>query len=189
MTDERSQRTSHWIAPRTRSMLGTRQLQWLKEQLSAAAGAPLVVWVNTVPWIAKAGSFSDTWGSYDAEREDIANHIHRLGLTRRVVMLSGDAHMVAIDDGTHSNYATGTGNTGPGFPVMHAAPLDRSTSEKGGPYSHGTSRQRGQFGLLEVADDRRMLKVELSGHDKAGGLIPGMRLTLTCTARGCETAR
>ena len=24
-------------------------------------------------------------------------------------MLSGDAHMVAIDDGTHSNYATGTG--------------------------------------------------------------------------------
>jgi len=189
MTDERSQRTSHQGAPRTRSMLGASQLQWLKAQLSAAAGAPLVVWVNTVPWIAKAGSFSDDWGSYAAEREDIANHIHRLGLARRVVMLSGDAHMVAIDDGTHSNYATGAGRAGPGFVVMHAAPLDRATSEKGGPYSHGVSRQREQFGLLQVADDGRTLKVELSGRDKAGGLIPGMRLMLTCADRGCEAAR
>jgi alkaline phosphatase D len=189
MTDERSQRTSHRGAPRTRSMLGANQLQWLKAQLSAAAGAPLVVWVNTVPWIAEAGSFSDDWGSYAAEREDIANHIHRLGLTRRIIMLSGDAHMVAIDDGTHSNYATETGRASPGFVVMHAAPLDQSTSEKGGPYSHGTSRQRGQFGLLQVADDGRALKVELSGRDKAGAPIPGMRLALTCAARGCEAAR
>jgi phosphodiesterase/alkaline phosphatase D-like protein len=189
MTDERSQRTSRRGAPRTRSMLGASQLQWLKAQLSAAAGAPLVVWVNTVPWIAKTGSFSDDWGSYAAEREDIANYIHRLGLTRRIIMLSGDAHMVAIDDGTNSNYATGAARAGAGFVVMHAAPLDQSTSEKGGPYSHGTSRQRGQFGLLQVADDGRALKAELSGRDKAGGLIPGMRLMLTCTARGCEAAR
>jgi alkaline phosphatase D len=189
MTDERSRRTPHWGAPRTRSMLGVSQLQWLKDQLSAAAGAPLVVWVNTVPWIAKPGSLSDDWGSYAAERENIANHIHRLGLTRRILMLSGDAHMVAIDDGTHSNYATGTSRAGPGFVVMHAAPLDRATSEKGGPYSHGISRQQGQFGLLQVADDGRALKVDLSGRDKAGGLIPGMRLMLTCAERGCEAAR
>jgi phosphodiesterase/alkaline phosphatase D-like protein len=189
MTDERSQRTSSRAGLRTRSMLGASQLQWLKAQLSAASSAPLVVWVNTVPWIAKAGSFSDNWGSYAAEREDIANHINRLGLTRRIVMLSGDAHMVAIDDGTHSYYATGTGRTGPGFVVMHAAPLDQSTSEKGGPYSHGPSRQRGQFGLLQLADDGRALKVELSGRDKAGAPIPGMRLALTCASRGCEAAR
>ena len=189
MTDERSRRTSDRSASSTASMLGASQLQWLKAQLSAAAGAPLVVWVNTVPWIAKAGSFSDDWGSYAAEREDLANHIHRLGLTRRILMLSGDAHMVAIDDGTHSNYATGAGRAGPGFVVMHAAPLDRATSEKGGPYSHGVSRQQGQFGLLQVADDGRALKVDLSGRDKAGGLIPGMRLVLTCAERGCEAAR
>ena len=67
--------------------------------------APLVIQVNTVPWIAPPGSGSDNWGSYAPEREEIANHIAALGLTRRLLMLSGDAHMVAIDDGTHSNYA------------------------------------------------------------------------------------
>jgi phosphodiesterase/alkaline phosphatase D-like protein len=189
MTDSRSRRTSSGRVLQPLTMLGAAQLRWLKDELSAAAGAPLVIWVNTVPWIAKAGPFSDNWGSYAAEREDIANHLHRLGLTRRVVMLSGDAHMVAIDDGTHSNYATGPGRTGPGFVVMHAAPLDRPTSEKGGPYSHGTSREPGQFGLLQVADDGRTLRVELSGRDRTGAPIRGMRLALTCATRGCEAAR
>jgi len=147
-----------------------------------------VIWVNTVPWIAKPGSGSDDWGGYTVEREEIANHIHRLGLTRRILMLSGDAHMVAIDDGTHSNYATGAGRAGPGFVVMHAAPLDRATGEKGGPYSHGVSRQRG-IRASPGRRRRRALKVELSGRDQAGGLIAGMRLMLTCAARECEAAR
>jgi hypothetical protein len=170
-------------------MLGASQLQWLKDELSAAAGAPLVIWVNTVPWISAQGQGSDNWGSYAQEREAIASHIDGLGLTRRLVMLSGDAHMVAIDDGTHSNYATGPGRRGRGFVVMHAAPLDRKTSEKGGPYSHGVSRQRGQFGLLDVADDGRNLKVELSGRDRAGAPIKGMRLAFACEWLECGAAR
>jgi hypothetical protein len=44
-------------------------------------------------------------------------------------MISGDAHMVAIDDGTNSDYADGGGG---GFPVFHAGALDRSSSVKGG---------------------------------------------------------
>ena len=145
--------------------------------------------MNTVPWIAKAGSGSDNWGWYAREREEIANHIDRLGLTSRLLMLSGDAHMVAIDDGTHSNYATGPGRGRPGFVVMHAAPLDRKTSEKGGPYSHGVSRQRGQFGLVDVADDGRNLKVELSGRDRAGAPIKGMRVAFACEWLECGAAR
>ncbi len=186
LTDSRSQRTPSGQSPQARTMLGAAQLRWLKDQLSAAASAPLVIWVNTVPWIAKAGSGSDNWGSYAMEREDLANHIDRLGLTRRLLMLSGDAHMVAIDDGTHSNYATGPGRGRPGFVVMHAAPLDRRTSEKGGPYSHGISRQRGQFGLVDVADDGRQLTVELTGRNQSGAIIPGMRFALTCTDGACR---
>jgi alkaline phosphatase D len=189
MTDTRSQRTSSWRLPQMRTMLGAAQLQWLKDELSAAAGAPLVIWVNPVPWIAGEGPGSDNWGSYAHEREAIANHIESLGLTRRLLMLSGDAHMVAIDDGTHSNYATDAGPGRHGFVVMHAAPLDRRTSMKGGPYSHGTSRQRGQFGLLDVADDGRILNVALSGRDRTGEPIRGMRLALTCEGRGCGAAR
>jgi hypothetical protein len=164
-------------------------LQWLKDELTAAASAPLVIWMNTVPWIAAPGPGSDNWGSYAHEREDIANHIQRLGLTRRLVMLSGDAHMLAIDDGTHSNYATDASPGARGFVVMHAAPLDRRTSMKGGPYSHGVSRQRGQFGLLDIADDGRSLKVELSGRDRTGAPIKGMRLSLTCDGGACASTR
>jgi hypothetical protein len=170
-------------------MLGGGQLRWLKDQLSRAADAPLAIWVNTVPWIASPGSGSDNWGSYSREREEIANHIDALGLTGRLLMLSGDAHMVAIDDGTHSNYASGTGRGQRGFVVMHAAPLDRRTSEKGGPYSHGMSRERGQFGLVDVTDDGQTLRVELSGRDRAGAPIKGMRLARSCDGRECETVR
>jgi alkaline phosphatase D len=189
MTDSRSQRTSGSRSPQVRTILGASQLQWLKDELSAAATAPLVIWVNTVPWIAKPGSGSDNWGSYAAEREEVANHIGSLGLTRRLIMLSGDAHMAALDDGTHSNYATGAKRGEPGFVVMHAAPLDRRTSMKGGPYSHGVSRQRGQFGLVNVTDDGERLTVELSGHDKTGQPIQRMQFVLSCTGTGCEAAR
>jgi hypothetical protein len=61
-------------------------------------------------------------------------------------MLSGDAHMVAIDDGTNSGYG------GAGFPVFQAAALDRPGGVKGGPYSEGTFPGAGQFGTLDVTD-------------------------------------
>jgi hypothetical protein len=150
-----------------------------------ATNAPLVIWVNTVPWIAAPEAGPDTWAGYGAEREEIANEIARLGLARRLIMLSGDAHMVAIDDGSHSNYAQGKAGGRGGFVVMQAAPLDRETSAKGGPYSHGISRQRNQFGLMEVADNGANLLVELSGRDVQGRLLPGMRLALTCGPAGC----
>jgi phosphodiesterase/alkaline phosphatase D-like protein len=189
MTDARSQRTSSRIAPQGRSMLGSAQLEWLKDQLSRAADAPLVLWVNTVPWIAPPGSGSDNWGSYAREREEIATKIQQLGLTRRLVMLSGDAHMVAIDDGTHSNYATGSSRSSKGFVVMHAAPLDRKTSVKGGPYSHGVSARRGQFGIVDIIDDGASLTVELGGRDRGGNPIPGMGLALSCDAQACRIGR
>ena len=189
ITDSRSQRSSSRIAADRRTMLGAAQLKWLLEELSSAAGAPLVIWVNTVPWIATPGSGSDNWGAYGREREEIANHIARLGLAGKLLMLSGDAHMVAIDDGTHSNYATLGGRSARGFVVMHAAPLDRKTSVKGGPYSHGVAQRRGQFGLVDVIDDGARLSVELGGRDRKGDPIPDMRLALSCDGQTCAVAR
>ena len=58
--------------------------------------------------------------------------------------------MAAIDDGTNSDYAT---NGGAPIPIFHAGPLDRKPSIKGGPYSHGASGVRGQFGIMEVIED------------------------------------
>ena len=70
-------------------------------------------------------------------------------------MISGDAHMVAIDDGRNSGYATaGRG----GFPVFQAAALESPGSEKGGPYAIGNEgggpgpgiAGRRQFGVFEI---------------------------------------
>jgi phosphodiesterase/alkaline phosphatase D-like protein len=180
VTDSRSQRSSNRQEPASvRTILGPRQRQWLLDEFAAAVDRPLVVWVNTVPWIAEVRPGHDDWGSYAAERELIANHLDRLGLTRRLVMLSGDAHMVALDDGTHSRLGDAAGS-GPGFIVAHAAPLDRFTTKKGGPYSHGISKKNGQFGLLKITDSGGAVQVEVTGRDKAGRLIPGMRIAMTC---------
>ncbi len=92
----------------------------------------------------------------------MADVVASYGLADRLVMLSGDAHMVALDDGTNSDYSS-TG--GAGFPVLHGAALDRPGGVKGGPYSDGTFPGAGQFGLIDVADNGGdTIEVTLSGH-------------------------
>ena len=73
-------------------------------------------------------------------------------------MVSGDAHMIAIDDGTNTNYSD---TPGPGFPLFNAAALDRPGSIKGGPYSEGTVAGGGQFGTLEIEDTGDTINVLL----------------------------
>jgi phosphodiesterase/alkaline phosphatase D-like protein len=185
VTDTRSQRGSSRGPVEARTMLGARQLQWLKDQLEAARDAALVVWVSTVPWIETETSGGDRWGSYPAERRAIATLIDELGLMRRLVMVSGDAHMVALDDGSHTNYSNGPAKGTRGFPLIHAAPLDRRNSVKGGPYSTSPSLRNGQFGTLDVKDSGGDITVELTGRDIQGRPILGQRLALACDARAC----
>ena len=84
-------------------------------------------------------------------------------------MLSGDAHMIAIDDGTNSNYSDS--ETG-GFPVFHAGALTRSGSYKGGPYSHGAFPGSGQYGIMTVEDNGGSeIKVQWSGRNLSDEII------------------
>jgi phosphodiesterase/alkaline phosphatase D-like protein len=158
ITDTRSGRR-----PADATMLGAEQLGWLEAQLTAAASRfPLVIWVNPDPWIAADDPTADHWGGFEAERTEIAELIGRLELDG-LLMLSGDAHMVAIDDGTNNVYAEGAR-----FPVFHAGALDRPGSVKGGPYSAGAYPGGGQFGVVTIRDDGASITVELSGRDWTG---------------------
>jgi phosphodiesterase/alkaline phosphatase D-like protein len=187
VTDNRSQRTPGSVADDAkRTMLGPEQLAWFEQELKKAAEFPLVVWVNTVPWITRQKGNTDGWERYARERTRLADLIAGLGLANRLVMLSGDAHMVAIDDGTNSNYATGAKAGQGAFPVVHAAPMDRKTSEKGGPYSNGVSRRRGQFGFMDLIDDGKTITAELTGRNSTGGIIPGMRIVVACQDSACK---
>jgi phosphodiesterase/alkaline phosphatase D-like protein len=178
LTDNRSARSPHRGPARERTMLGIAQRAWLFRELADARSAPLVVWVNTIPWIAEPHWWSVAgWGPYADERRLIADEIVRLGLTSRLLMLSGDAHMLAMDDGTHSQYSRRADAPARGFAVAHAAPLDRPTSRKGGPYTHGPVTQNGQFGVLDVTDDGTNVTAQIQGM-RLGAPVPGMRMVL-----------
>jgi len=112
----------------------------------------------------RAPGDEDHWSVYSTERREIsdfvkANHIQGL------CILHGDSHMLAADDGTNSDYASGGGAP---IPVMCAAPLDQSPSLKGGPYSQGVYRVKsgeGCFGLLMVTDKGDKIDVSYSGRN------------------------
>ena len=144
----------------TKTMLGSAQKTWFKQELlNAAATHALIIWVNTLPWIGITGD--DGWYGYTTERAELANFIQNNNI-KNLCMISGDAHMLAIDDGTNSYYGSGGGT---GFPVFHTAPLDQSGSVKGGPYSEGTYPVRGQFGLTTITDESDSIKVQWSGRN------------------------
>ena len=180
ITDTRSARSPRTVPAAERTMLGRDQLAWLLAEFQKASDAPLVIWVNTVPWITKRNEATiEGWAPYAGERRIIADAIKRHGLTRRLLMLSGDAHMLAIDDGTNSEYATGAASGDRGFVVAHAGPMDRYPRIKGGRYSHGQIAQNGQFGVLDVVDDGRSVQVTIQGH-RGAAPVSGMRLQFTC---------
>jgi hypothetical protein len=77
--------------------------------------------------------------------------------------------MLAIDDGSHSGYGSRGGR---GFPVMHAAALDRPGGTKGGPYSEGTVAGSGQFGTMRVEDDGgSTVRITLTGRRYDGTTV------------------
>ena len=110
------------------------------------------------------GSEEDHWSRFSHERREIADFVksnHIQGLC----ILHGDSHMVAADDGSNSDYATGGGAP---IPVMCAAPLDQEPSLKGGPYSQGVYRVRkgeGCFGWITVEDHGDRIEVSYSGRN------------------------
>ncbi|MFW2382735.1 MAG: alkaline phosphatase D family protein [Acidimicrobiales bacterium] len=170
LTDTRSHRTES-------TMLGSTQLEWLLDELLTSTSThALVVWANPTPWVAEPGTSADNWSAYPAERQLIAQSIADAGITN-LLMVSGDAHMVAIDDGSNTGYAT---DRTAGFPLLHAGALDRPGSVKGGPYSEGAFPGGGQFGKLEIRDDGGdSIGVALSGHTWQGQQLLSYEYTIT----------
>ena len=169
LTDVRSARSpAAQVDDAGKTMLGAEQKAWLKAELLAARDThALTIWVSPVGWIGEATPGGDAWNGYSTERRELANFIVEHDIDR-LVMLSGDAHMVAIDDGTNTGYADGGG---PSFPVLHAAALDRPGHVKGGPYSEGQIAGGGQFGVVDVSFEGDQVMVRLTGRDWSGDVL------------------
>ncbi|MGF1591223.1 MAG: alkaline phosphatase D family protein [Pleurocapsa sp.] len=180
MTDSRFHQDSlddlNNLAP---SLLGNVQRKWLFEQLKIGKQQQqnnregLTIWVNSIPWIADQNEASSSWNKFAQERKQIANWLKENKIDK-LLMLSGDAHMLAIDDGrksTANSYATGGGGS---FPVIQVASLDSKASYKGGPYngknyminsavksSNGAIPGKGQWGVLNFFDDGNKIEVQV----------------------------
>lgn len=165
LTDNRSQRDP--VGTRPRGMLGDAQRAWLHEELQRADDYGLVVWANADPWVGRARTSSDTWQGCAAERCAIADQIAELGVDN-LFMVSGDAHMLAWDDGTNTDYASR--GRAP-FPLFHVAALDRKASVKGGPYSGPVIGGGGHFGVVRVDDDGETVTVTAEGRDYRGEVL------------------
>lgn len=132
-------------------VFASAQRDWFFGELQAAAAASqAVIWINTKPWVAAVANGADHWGGYGAARQEIAGFITSNGLASRIAILAGDMHALAYDDGSSSNNAAG-------LKVMQAAALDRTGSNKGGPYTTGPIRVPAsgvvrQYGLIDVTD-------------------------------------
>lgn len=121
------------------------QEAWFIGQIQEVGAIPgaCMIWNSGVPWI--SNSDTDTWFGAAAQRQRIADAVLQYA-PGRVAIICGDMHALAFDDGR---------NSAGGMPVMHAAPMARTVSTKGGPYSAGTpitatQNQYGQLGVVPI---------------------------------------
>mgnify|MGYP000490871509 CR=1 FL=1 len=131
------------------SIYSETQKEWLFQELQQAAQYDFVVLVTSKPWIGTPSDDNDFYGSwmseeYKSNRAELSNWISdTIGAPdgpQNLLVIGGDAHMVAFDDGTNTYYGdqvTGGDDGVKSFPILQTAPLDRLGSSKGGPYSDG----------------------------------------------------
>lgn len=170
---QRSPRTDADTAAKTQ--MGATQKAWFKAELLTAKAdstIDLIVWVSSQVWIGEVGgdfTTTDTWAEYDTERDELVAFILGNGLAGRICILAGDAHLVAIDNGS---------NSPGGIPVLQSAPIWGTSSGegKGGPYSEGRfydSVTFHQYSVMTVTDDgTNPLTVTWTGYrvDEATGI-------------------
>jgi alkaline phosphatase D len=99
--------------PQARDLLGRAQMDWAKRQLSSSKAAWKVVGNEVMMMPAKVLGNSyytfDSWQGYQAEREELLDHIKAQGI-RDVVFVTGDIHTfiagdVRRDDGAGDSVA------------------------------------------------------------------------------------
>lgn len=72
----------------SKTMLGARQLQWLKRELKSSTGKVKII-ASGSEW--QRNSHTDSWSSYPREREEVFGFIENENITG-VLLISGDRH-------------------------------------------------------------------------------------------------
>lgn len=163
------------------STLNSEQRVWLANELSHSKDYGMVVWISSKAWMGSPVVGLDKWRGYADEREVIAGWIARgkrgnasayaegipdFNATDNLIMVSGDAHLLGFDDGSHNDYANPAGG---GFPVFQSSPITQFGSVKGtGPFSHGCFGYRfwinQHYSTMDVVDDGENITITAKGY-------------------------
>lgn len=165
MLDIRSEQVRKGDAHPENQIISETQMQWLFAELATAPTYAAMVIVSSASWIGAEVKGKESWLGHVRDRERVANFIASNNLDN-VAIIAGDAHMLAIDDGTNGDYSTVPGSAG--IPVMQAAPLANTGSNKGGPYSAGCVAYKLNFnqhyGTMQVSSVSGVVSVTWRGH-------------------------
>jgi len=166
MTDLRSKRdVNHKPDTEDKSMMGKVQRKWFLHELKQSASRyPLVIWVNSVPFTAEKKEGGDNWNGFTTERKTIANFIQNHQI-ENLMIISGDAHSVAYNQGLNNCYAD---EKGEGIFEILAAPLDNNViSRKGGPWTEVYLPEKGQnvYGMVEIEHNANKITVHFKAFD------------------------
>lgn len=146
------------------NIMHPEQMQWLEQRLQAHAKEGLfTVLVSSVSWY---GNEDDNWGGFPEERNTLHSILQKLGHDR-LMFICGDAHMLAMDNGSSG---VDFELSQQAIPVLQAGALLSFGSNKGGSYSEGVHIPplgSGQYAKIEVVDD---------GNDALLFQIQGYRL-------------
>lgn len=156
----------------SKTCLGATQKAWFKTEIDNAT-EPLIIIQNADPWNIAAAAGGDDWSGYTTERTELANYMVASG--KNFIILAGDMHALAGDNGT------GTNNAG-GFYNFCASPFNQNASQKGGPYSVGPVPSSGtaltdQYGWVDITDDGSTITAAFTGYSSTNTSL----LTLTKT--------
>lgn len=158
----------------SKTLLGTTQKQWFKDQIDAAT-EPLIIIVQSDPWIGSAITGDSGWFGFTTERTELANYMSASG--KNIVIIGGDMHAGAADDGT---------NSPGGIPVLQAAPFGQTASQKGGPYTVGPVPSSGtafttHYGRVVITDNGTDLDLDFNVYNSSDTAVVTLP-TLTFSA-------
>lgn len=135
----------------SKTMLGTAQKAWFQNLIQTTTAEAIVI-VSSVQWMSGGAG---GWAGYTTERQEIADMITAAGKASRTIMLSADAHVLAIDSG--GNNAWG------GWPCAVFACRDATTGTLVADYDvFGPQSDRSQYGTVAVNDLGSLITVKLT---------------------------
>ena len=143
LTDSRT-----YLSAANNTMFGINQTSWLISQINSIQNNSSIkglIILFTQEWIYNSTEYSMDMikqdkiaynSNFTNEKQRIANAISQINFNntnnsnfKSVMMISGDARMLAFDNGTNNQYGY--------FPYAVCGSLDQSTNCYGGPFSHG----------------------------------------------------